>query len=282
MKKITTLLLTLLSITFAHAELQTLDNQALRTVEGQAGADLSLKLSLNHDIMSDSDLQNASKKPMFNCDQLEYCRLAISFNKRFVQKYTNQGGTDTRPTDSDNLWTVAASDPLKNGTGTSAEGRKLWLVMKGIQGTVNIQKLGLEGVDLTYNRDSDNKSMIKPAFKLSFTADKPIQIRDFGFDALSIEQDKFTSYYETVSGKTVLTERGSTDPQDYGYLKLSKYTAVGETTDATAPTTGPKGTTANNYDTNKEMGFMGLRMNGNLALQGNIKMFGCDSSHPRC
>lgn len=274
MKKITTLLL-MLSATLAHAELQTLDNQALRTVEGQAGADLSLKLSLNHDIMSDSDLQNANKKPMFNCEELEYCRLAISFNKRFVQA---QGDEDANS----ETWTLAASDPLKDGTGINAEGRKLWLVMKGIQGTVNIQKLGLDGVDLTYNRDSDNKSMIKPAIQLSFSADKPIQIRDFGFDALSIEQDKFTSYYETIGGKTVLTERGSTNPDDYGYLKLSKYTAVGETTDATAPTTGPKGTTANNYDTGKEMGFMGLRMNGNLALQGNIMMFGCDASHPRC
>lgn len=278
MRKITALLL-MMNATLVHAELQTLDNQALRTVEGQAGADLSLKLSLNHDIMSDPDLQDATKKPTFNCTELPYCRLAMSFNKRFVQKYTNTGVGDTRPTDSDDLWTVPASDPTE-GVGT--EGRKLWLVMKGIQGTVNIQKLGLESIDLTYNRKSDNKLMIKPAIKLSFSADKPIQIRDFGFDALSIEQDKFTSYYETIGGKTVLTERGSTNPDDYGYLKLSKYTAVGETTDATAPTTGPKGTTANNYDTGKEMGFMGLRMNGNLALQGNIMMFGCDASHPRC
>ena len=281
MKKITTLLL-MLSATLAHAELQTLDNQALRTVEGQAGADLSLKLSLNHDIMSDPDLQDATKKPTFNCTELPYCRLAISFNKRFVQKYTNTGPGDTRPTDSDDLWTVAASDPLKNGTGTSAEGRKLWLVMKGIQGTVNIQKLGLESIDLTYNRKSDNKLMIKPAIKLSFSADKPIQIRDFGFDALSIEQDKFTSYYETIGGKTVLTERGSTNPDDYGYLNPKKYDEVFQSTDATAPTTGPIGTTGNKYDIGREAGFVGLRMNGNLALQGNIMMFGCDASHPRC
>ena len=124
--------------------------------------------------------------------------------------------------------------------------------------------------------------MIKPAIKLSFSADKPIQIRDFGFDALSIEQDKFTSYYETIGGKTVLTERGSTDPDDYGYLNPKKYDEVFQSTDATAPTTGPIGTTGNKYDIGREAGFVGLRMNGNLALQGNIMMFGCDASHPRC
>ena len=55
MKKIAILLL--LSITnLSHAELQALDNQTLQSIQGQGGADLSFKLSLNHNILSDSDL----------------------------------------------------------------------------------------------------------------------------------------------------------------------------------------------------------------------------------
>lgn len=86
MKKIIPLFL--LCIThLSHAELQALDNQTLQSIQGQGGADLSFKLSLNHNILSDSDLL-AGTTPTFNCDpaRLEYCRLAISVNKRFVQK----------------------------------------------------------------------------------------------------------------------------------------------------------------------------------------------------
>lgn len=86
MKKISIILVScLIAVTSSHAELQALDNNALQAVEGQAGADLSLKLSLNQNILSDAALQ-AGTAPTFSCTNLEYCRLAISFNKRFVQK----------------------------------------------------------------------------------------------------------------------------------------------------------------------------------------------------
>jgi hypothetical protein len=250
----------LLATSFAHAELKVLDNQELQAVQAQAGADLSLKLSLNHNVMSNADLQDATKTPTFNCTDLAYCRLAISFNKRFVQQ--NSGDTV-------DLWTKAASDPT-----SAAKARKLWLVMKGIQGTVNIQKLGLDGVDLVYKNDS-GLDKIKPSMQLSFDASKPIQIRNFGFTALSIEQDKVLSYYDT-SGN--LIEETSTNPADYGYLKASTYAAKAQATGTVAS----GATTANNYDTGRETGFVGMQMNGNLAMQGRIMMFSCDSGHPRC
>ena len=86
MKKIIASLL-LFTANLSHAELQALDNQTLQSIQGQGGADLSFKLSLNHNILSDSDLL-AGITPTFNCDpaRLEYCRLAISVNKQFVQK----------------------------------------------------------------------------------------------------------------------------------------------------------------------------------------------------
>ncbi|MCT6833873.1 MAG: hypothetical protein M3039_07730, partial [Acinetobacter baumannii] len=36
------------------------------------------------------------------------------------------------------------------------------------------------------------------------------------------------------------------------------------------------------YDYGRETGFMGLMMNGNLAIQGKVMVFSCDGSHPRC
>ncbi|NNP68504.1 hypothetical protein [Acinetobacter sp. Ac_5812] len=271
MKKIASLVL-LFSASISHAELEVLDNQALQSIHGQGGADLSLKLSLNHNVLSDADLL-AGVAPTFNCDpaRLEYCRLAISVNKRFVQ----QG--NALPTDP--VWSMAASDPTE-----ANKGRKLWVVLKGLQGTVNIQKIGLDAVDLKYAPKTGSGIVTKPAMQFSFDGTKPIQIRNFGFNALSIEQDTGTvlSYYNNGN----LIEGTSTNPQDYGFLKTGTYSAVEQTTDTVNTSIPidqrvPKGTTANNYDTGLEKGFLGLQMNGNLAIDGKVQIFAC-SNHARC
>lgn len=245
----------------SYAELQALDNQTLQSIQGQGGADLSLKLSLNHNILSDSDLLTGVA-PTFNCDptRLEYCRLAISVNKRFVQ----QGSAGAN----DPVWSMAASDPDINN-----KGRKLWVVFKGLQGTINIQKLGLDAIDLQYAAKTGGGTATKPAIQFTFDGTKPIQIRNFGFNALSIEQDTGTvlSYYDT-SGN--LIEGTTTNPQDYGFLKTGTYSAVPQST-------GVNGTTANNYDVGREKGFLGLQMNGNLAIDGKVQIFAC-SNHARC
>ena len=86
MKKLTILLL-LLGASLAHADLQTLDNQALQAVEAQAGADLSLKLSLNHTstYQFDDAVGGACDKTAMSNTGLGYCHLGISVNKRFVK-----------------------------------------------------------------------------------------------------------------------------------------------------------------------------------------------------
>ena len=262
MKKLTILLL-LLVTSSVHADLQTLDNQALQAVEAQAGADLSLKLRLNHVDKNWNTTTNTWDNPnSFDdgvggvCDKtaltntgLGYCHLGISVNKRFVKETVLGNGN----------WSVPESDPTQG-----SPARKLWLVFKGIQGTVNIQKLGLDGVDLVYKNDSGTEK-IKPAIQLSFDATLPILIRNLGYNALAIEMDNFTSYIDPTT-KQVIENTSTATAQDYGYLKATTY---------------PSNHTSV-YDQNKETGFMGLRMNGNLALQGNIKMFACDGSHPRC
>lgn len=52
MKKIIASIL-LFTANLSHAELQALDNQTLQSIQGQGGADLSLNLSLNHNILTD-------------------------------------------------------------------------------------------------------------------------------------------------------------------------------------------------------------------------------------
>lgn len=249
MKKII-LLLSLFS-TLVHAGLETLDNNQLRAVEGRAGADISLKLSLNHTPAFQFDNGVGGV-----CQDLAYCHLGISVNKRFVDANNN-----------------AVSDP------TSANpANKLWLVFKGIQGTIDLQKLGLDGFDLMYKNDG-GQDVIKPAMMFSLDPTLPILIRNVGFNALSIEKDDFTSYYDTTTGKLVEgTNPVSAPTSGYGYLKASTYNAVPQN----VGTVASGATTANNYDAGRETGFMGLNMNGNLAIQGKMMMFSCDASHPRC
>ena len=225
--------------------LEPLSDQELQSVEGQAGADLSLKLVLNQVNTNDSfyATKNAYK---FDdalggvCEKLQFCHLALSVNNRYVDE---------------------------NNVANSKNGNKLWVVFKGIQGTINIQKLGLDGADLIYKDATSGGDRIKPAIQLSFDATQPIQIRNFGFNALAIEKDTFTS--QTNADGSVTENSANATEQSYGYLKNTTYTST---------------TAANSvYDQGKETGFVGMKMNGNLALQGKLMMFSCSSaSNKRC
>lgn len=255
MKKSALLILTSL-VSFQLFAMEALTDTAMQQVEGQAGADLSLKLVLNQVNTKDSEYLSTDKSySMSNaykfdngtggaCVKLEFCHLAISVNNRYVDSIDANG--------------------VANGAASSTEGYKLWVVFKGIQGTINIQKLGLDGTDLTY-KDDGGAERIKPAIQLSFDATKPIQIRNFGFDAVSIENDKFKSK-TNADGSVTETATASTASSDYGYLKNTTYASDHQSV----------------YDQKRETGFMGMRMNGNLALQGKVMMFSCDASHPRC
>ncbi|MGE8532646.1 DUF6160 family protein [Acinetobacter guillouiae] len=245
MKKTVLLILTSL-VSFHLAAMEALTDSDLQQVEGQAGADLSLKLVLNQVNASDSYYATGNAYKFDSdtggvCAKLEFCRLALSVNNRYVDA---------------------------GGAANSVSGNKLWVVFKGIQGTINIQKLGLDGVDLVYRGiDAAGTPWIKPAIQLGFDATNPIQIRNFGFNALSIEKDEFTS--QTNANGTVTENSSGATADKYGYLKKTIYDAT---------------TAANSfYDQGNETGFMGMRMNGNLALQGKIMMFSCDtSSNKRC
>ena len=218
----------------AHADLQSLNNQQLQQVEGQAGATINWTLSLNQTSPGVFDTTT--------CSDLRFCRFAVSSNNRYDDgSYVSNDGTIHK----------------KNGDVTTATGRKQWLVFKGLQGTIQIQNMDISGDDLKYTADN-NDEKIKAALKVSFNKEYPILIRNLGFSALSIETD------------TVANEGAGNVS---GYFNADKYGA----------TAGPDiKVTTSVYDQGKETGFTGITMNGNLALQGNLKVFSCDASMKRC
>ena len=219
----------------AHAELQTLDNQQLQQVEGQAGATINWTLSLNQTSPGVFDTTT--------CSDLRFCRFAVSSNNRYDDgSYVSNDGTIHK----------------ENGDVTTETGRKQWLVFKGLQGTIQIQNMDISGDDLKYTADNGTDEKIKAALKVSFKKEYPILIRNLGFSALSIETD------------TVANEGAGNVS---GYFNADKYGA----------TAGPDiKVTTSVYDQGRETGFTGITMNGNLALQGNLKVFSCDASMKRC
>lgn len=229
MKKLALLLSLMVSLS-AQAALEPLNNTDLQQVDGQAGADLSLDLKLNH--TSTSTFDNGTGAI---CEQAQYCRLGISLNNR------NDDGSVTG----------------------SATGKKQWLVFKGIQGSINVQQLKLDGSDLTY-APLVGANITKPAMSLGFDATRPILMRNVGFNALAVETD------------SVANEGTNNVP---GYLALG---SSATTTGVNAYANGRYTNTTNQFDLGRETGFMGVMINGNLSIAGNIKMFSCDGTHPRC
>ena len=231
----------------AHADLQSLNNQQLQQVEGQASAatiDWTLRLN-QKETTAGSGVYTFDTD---TCADLRFCRSAVSSNNRYDNgSYIDATGTIRKPDGS---------------AGTAADlGKKQWLVFKGIQGSIQLQKVDIDGTDLLYSSDANmtgTPDQIKAALQVSFKAANPIKIRNFGFNALSIETD------------TVANEGTGNVP---GYLNADKYGATAGTNIKV---------TTSVYDQGRETGFMGMMMNGNLALQGNLKVFSCDASMKRC
>ena len=224
MKK-TMLFASLLVLLFqtTHAELKPLENKELQAVEAQSAATINWSLSLNQ--TSPGVFANAAGQ-YCNGTDVKFCRLAMSSNNR-----------------------------------TTSDGKKQWLVLKGIQGTIGLNNVDIDVVDLLY-KDESNADQIKAALQLSIKETSPILIRNFGFNAMSIETD------------TVANEGSGNIP---GYLAMGSGGAG-----ATAYADGVYTDTTNKFDQGRETGFTGMMMNGNLALQGTLKVFSCDASMKRC
>ncbi len=249
MKK-TLFIVSLLLNASVNADLVTLDNNDLQQTVGQAGADLSLVLSLNHG--KNPDGSSTNKLSDLCVAKPQQCHMGVGVNNR----YANGSYIDRQGKAYNSNGTTSTANPL---------GEKLWLVFKGIQGTINIQQLGLDGADLLYTNKSGN-SITKPSIQFTFKPEMPILIRNFGFEALSVEQDDNSS---STAGYWKMPSQGS---------GLNKVTNGKYDYSSGAPT----GYSSSSFDSGRETGFTGMKMNGNLTMTGTIKMFACDATHPRC
>lgn len=226
----------LLCASMAQAELEILTEEELQRVDGQAGADMSLEMRLNHD----------TNAQLTGCTNFEYCRLALSLNNRY-----DDGSYK------DSLGVIHENDGSTTG---ATLGKKFWVVFKQMQGTLNFQEIKLDAVDLAPYVGDNAVTVLKPAIQLGFDATKPILIRNFGFQSLSIEIDTVDN--EGSGNLPGYLAKGSGGSGSGAYSN-GKYTAAG-------------------FDNGREVGFMGLNMYGNLSLAGTVKIFSCDANHPRC
>lgn len=210
--------------TSAMAALEPMNNKQMQLVDGQAAADRGAA-TINWELTL-----NQTSLGVFDttsCANLEYCRFAIALNNR-----------------------VDVND------------KKQWLVFKGVQGSIRLQDIEMAGTDLIY-ADDGGTLQIKAALQLAFDESKPIQIRNVGFSALSIETD--TVENEGTGNVPGYLAKGSGGGTGVGAYSDGKYT-----------------NTANQFDLGRETGFTGMLMNGNLAVQGTLKVFSCDTSMKRC
>lgn len=128
----------------AHAELQSLNNQQLQQVEGQASAatiDWTLRLN-QKETTAGSGVYTFDTD---TCADLRFCRFAVSSNNRY-----DDGSYVTRDPIT-NMETIHD----KNGNVITATGRKQWIVFKGIQGSIQLQKVDIDGTDLLYSSDAN-------------------------------------------------------------------------------------------------------------------------------
>lgn len=203
----------------ANAQLVGMANDEMTDISGQGGADLSWTLSLNHRYAKDLSLKNISVFDTtgkateafytYSCTDNVFCRLAIAPNNH-----------------------------------KDAAGNKKWLVFKGIQGTLQIDQFSLDGATII-NRDGNPQT----ALQISFFDDKPLKIRNLGFNTLAVETG---------------------DAGVEGYANNMIYSTY---TEKKSDGTTVAGLDVPTFDKNTEKGFMGLNTHGNLHMSGNLKIF---------
>lgn len=221
----------LLSVTMTHAGLEQLNTTELTDVTGQGGADLNWTLSLNHVYATDLTKENISRldgagkvleafyvlDPAACGSTKQFCLLAIAPNNHVDEN-----------------------------------GNKKWLVFKGLQGTLQIDKFSVDGTTII-------NAARKPqtAMQITFYDDSPLKIRNLGFNTVSIETG------------TSDTEGYENNPTYETYnQKMIDANGNITTTSMSVPT----------FDKGNEKGFLGVNMHGNLHMSGNLKIFSYNCS----
>lgn len=205
MKRYALLVLLSVSQQVVIADMQVMTEEELQSVDGQAGADLSLEMRLN---------QNESYRFLDQtgevCEKFEYCRFATSLNNRYDDgSYKDNSGV---------------VHEANGSTSGATLGKKLWLVFKQVQGTLKFQEIKLDGTDLDPYTGDNGSTVLKPAVQLRFDAAKPILIRNFGYESLAIESDTMDN---EGTGNTPGYLAKTTGGSGAGAYADGKYTAAG-------------------------------------------------------
>lgn len=131
------------------------------------------------------------------------------------------------------------------GTAGTAVGDQEWLVWKGFYGRIFVPYLTLDASTVEYDTDTAGVTKVAPAVRFGFGgAANKIKIQNFTISNMAIERD--AQLTAAANNPT------AGDPAVKGYLARS------------------------------EDGFLGLRMNGDIAIDGSLKIFACGTDHVRC
>lgn len=229
MSKLLTFCALICTSMLSQAGLEVLNQQELTETVGQGGADLNWTLSLNHiyatdltkDTISRLDGNDNPLEVFYVLDPTtcgatkQFCRLAIAPNNH-----------------------------------VDANGNKKWLVFKGIQGTIQIDKFSIDGTTIINHRNEPQTAM-----NIRFYDDQPLKIRNLGFNTVSIE---------TGTGAGALE----------GYANTGVYSTYTGRTYSADGTFSTSSQDVPLFDQGAEKGFMGLNVHGNLHISGDLKIFG--------
>lgn len=216
----------------SHAGLAQLDNTEMNQVVGQGGADLSWTLSLNHRYATDLSLNNISRVDnQGNALEVYYYLdpAACGATKQFCR------------------FAIAPNNHLENGN-------KKWLVFKGIQGTLQIDRFAVDGTTLINAAGNP-----QTALQLTFFDENPLKIRNLGFNTVSIE---------------VGTGAGALE----GYANTPTYQTYNQKIIDENGNITTRSTDVPKFDQGTEKGFLGLNIHGNLHMNGQLKIFSYNCS----
>lgn len=186
LKKMTLATLMCVSLS-SYANLVNLNQQEMKEVVGQGGADLSWTFSLNHRYATNPNLKNIHG-------------IENGIATVYYDFDANSCGTN-------NLFCRLAISPNNH---VDEDDNKKWLVFKDIQGTLQIDRFSIDGATIINYRNIPQAAM-----QVTFYDESPLKIRNLGFSTLAVETgttdeadnkeegylnvDKYDTYVEKIT-----------------------------------------------------------------------------------
>lgn len=252
MKKMLVLCASLLTSVSTFAALQSLDDQSMSAADAQGALKLELDLRLNSTggFGASGEINPLTDRPLNQTGELcfrspEACRLGVRLN-----------------------------------------GQTEWLVLKGLSLSLRIPELLLETSDLSYTNDSGVLTYVSGVkASLGLKGGAPTS-GTFGYTG-----GMFTANSQKIginlNVESIAFHSDNSATATLGYRALNGVTAAATNNGNNPAYTDGKYATVTNgtvgaFDSGKEVGFLGLAIKGNIAVNGSVTTFGCAGAHPRC